>query len=504
MTGTAAKVRAGAAAAVAALLAALVFVSVHPDRLTARIGVVPLAVALWAAFAAGVLLVRRLPVRWAVPVILLGAIAVQLAALSAAPQTSDDLYRYIWDGRVQAAGIDPYAYSPAAPQLVFLRDSFLWPHHATSWCVRAGTQLYGSPHGLAVPGCTLINRPIVHTIYPPVAEAYFFAVHLVTPAGSGTTPVQAAAACCAVALTILLLAGLGRVGVDRRLAVLWAWCPTVALEAGNNAHVDVLAALLTAGALLLLARPGPVRRSLAGGTLLALAIWTKVTPVLVVPAVARRRWWALASAGLFATVAVYLPHVLAAGNRVVGFVPGYLQQEGYNNGTRFLLLGVLVHGQLGLLAAFAVLAVTGLLVLWRTDPDRPWRGAVVMTGVALAVTTPPFPWYTMLLVMLVAFDGRAEWLSFAMVKYVAVGDPLPGLNVPVATIERAGYAAAAAVVVVVSLIRWLRARGPAQPDPAAEWAPAAAPAPAAQPVPAPATLAGQSLFTKPIPARPVP
>jgi Glycosyltransferase family 87 len=336
----------------------------------------------------------------------------------------------------------------------------------------------------------------VHTIYPPVAEAYFFAVHLVTPAGSGTTPIQAAAACCAVALTILLLAGLGRVGVDRRLAVLWAWCPTVALEAGNNAHVDVLAALLTAGALLVLARPGPVRRSLAGGTLLALAIWTKVTPVLVVPAVARRRWWALASAGLFATVAVYLPHVLAVGSRVIGFLPGYLQQEGYNNGTRFLLLGELVHGQLGLLTAFAVLAATGLLVLWRTDPERPWRGAVVMTGVALAVTTPPFPWYTMLLVMLVAFDGRAEWLSFAMVKYVAVGDPLPGVNVPVATIERAGYAAAVAVVAAVSVIRWLRARGTALPAAATE------PVPVAQPARAPATLSGQALFTKPIPARP--
>ncbi len=493
MTGMAAKVRLTAAVAVAALLTALVLLSVHPDRLTSWAGVVPLAAVLWAAFAAGVLLVRRIPVRWAAPVILLGGIAVQLAALSAPPQGSDDLYRYIWDGRVQGAGIDPYAYSPAAPQLAFLRDRFLWPHHVTAWCVSPGTQLYGAPHGLAGPGCTLINRPIVHTIYPPVAEAYFYLAHLVSPAGSGTTPIQAAAAVCAIGLTVLLLLGLGRLGLDRRLAVLWAWCPTVALEAGNNAHVDVLAAFLTAAALLVLARRGRLRRSLAGGTLLALAIWTKVTPVLVVPAVAKRRWYALATAGLFATVVVYLPHVLAAGSRVIGFVPGYLRQEGYNNGTRFLLLGTLVHGKLGLLAAFAVLAVTGLLVLWRTNPDQPWRGAVVMTAAALAVTTPPFPWYTMLLVMLVAFDGRAEWLAFAMVKYFAVGEPLPGVQVPIAAIERAGYAAALAVVVLVSLLRWQRrrsrGRGPAQPVPVTDPAPVAQPVPAAQPV---------SLFTKPI------
>jgi hypothetical protein len=224
--------------------------------------------------------------------------------------------------------------------------------------------------------------------------------------------------------------------------------------------------------------------------------------VLVVPAVAKRRWYALASAGLFATVVVYLPHVLAAGSRVIGFGPGYLQQEGYSNGTRFLLLGTLVHGKLGLLAAFAVLAVTGLLVLWRTDPDQPWRGALVMTGAALAVTTPPFPWYTMLLVMLVAFDGRAEWLAFAMVKYFAVGEPLPGVRVPIAAIERDGYAAALAVVVLVSLLRWQRGRsqdrGPARPVPVIEPAPTAQPVPA-QPVPAAQPV---SLFTKPIRAAP--
>jgi hypothetical protein len=98
------------------------------------------------------------------------------------------------------------------------------------------------------------------------------------------------------------------------------------------------------------------------------------------------------------------------------------------------------------------------------------------------VTTPPFPWYTMLLVMLVAFDGRAEWLAFAMVKYFAVGEPLPGVRVPVAAIERDGYAAALAVVVLVSLLRWqhgrTQGRGPARPVPVTE------PVPTAQPVPA--------------------
>ena len=325
----------------------------------------------------------------------------------------------------------------------------------------------------------------MHTIYPPVAEAYFLAVHALSPPGSGSTPIQAAAALCAVLVTVLLLYGLPRVGRDPRLAVLWAWCPTVALEAGNNAHVDVLAAGITAAALILLARPGALshqlRRPAAGGALLALAIWTKVTPVLIVPAVLRRRRpVAVISAGVAATVIVYLPHVLAVGSGVIGFLPGYLQQEGYANGSRFLLLGMLVPGKWGFLAAFAVLATVALAVLLRGDPDRPWRGAVVMTGVALAVATPPFPWYAMLLVLLVAFDGRVEWLGFAVVRYLAVSSPLPGVHVPVLDALRAAYGLALAVVVAAALIRRHRSRTLARPAPAP-----ALPAPAPQAVPVP-------------------
>jgi hypothetical protein len=106
-----------------------------------------------------------------------------------------------------------------------------------------------------------------------------------------------------------------------------------------------------------------------------------------------------------------------------------------------------------------------------------------MTGVALAVATPPFPWYAMLLVMLVAFDGRVEWLGFAMVRYLAVSDPLPGVRVPVLDALRAAYGLALAVVVAVALIRWRRAQAMAQPGLAT--VPDASATPAVVPVPVP-------------------
>ena len=88
------------------------------------------------------------------PALLMITVAVQATGLLVFPLTSDDIYRYVWDGRVQLAGIDPYRFVPLDPALTFLRDAQLFPP--------------GGPPA--------INRPGVHTIYPPGAQALFTAV----------------------------------------------------------------------------------------------------------------------------------------------------------------------------------------------------------------------------------------------------------------------------------------------------------------------------------------
>src|ERR1700683_1424769 len=190
------KVRVAAIGLAVSVLAGLGLRVVRPSLNPAQIKPLPLIATAWLAFLAAAWLLRKVPLRAAIGLILLGGIAVQLTAVSAPPKNSDDLYRYVWDGRVQAAGIDPYQYAPAAPQLASLRDPFLWPAHAP-YCVSARQRVDGGTQ-LAAPGCTRITRPLVHTIYPPVAEAYFLGVHYLSPASSGTTPIQAGAAARAV------------------------------------------------------------------------------------------------------------------------------------------------------------------------------------------------------------------------------------------------------------------------------------------------------------------
>jgi hypothetical protein len=203
------------------------------------------------------------------------------------------------------------------------------------------------------------------------------------------------------------------------MAALWSWCPTVILEAGNSAHVDVVAVAITAAAILALATARTTRRTVAGGILLGLAIATKLTPVLAVPALLRRRWFTVAVAASSAFIAVYIPHVIRVGTKVVGFLPGYLQQENYTTGSRYGIIGLFIIGPLATVVALLILAAVAFAVLQFSHPDRPWTGALVMTAAALAVATPHYQWYSLLLVMLVALDGRPEWLAFAAGGYYA-------------------------------------------------------------------------------------
>ncbi len=438
-----------------ALLAALVAVVAATVRIGGDLGH-PTALlywyaAAWVLFAGAAWMVRRVPVRTAVALILVGGIALCVAALSASPRTSDDMYRYAWDGRVQSAGISPYAYPPNAPQLARLRDPWLFP---------AGTACRRWDFHLVADMCTHINRPSEHTIYPPVAEGWFLLVHAVSPAGGRHKPLQLAGAVLAVATTVVLLVQRHTRGDTRRVA-LWAWCPAVPFAAVNDAHVDTLGVLLTVAAL---GTATGARR----GALLGAAIAVKLLPVLALPgalsgalapghARARLRHTAsvlLAAVGVVALAC--LPYLPAAGTAVLGYLPGYLREEGYRPGDvgRFALLRLALPDAWAGPAAVALVALSAWYVLRRGDPERPWHGSLLVTGTALLLTSPAYYWYALLVVALVAMGGPWEWLAIpaaGTVLYVA--DALQWHGV-----QLCAYAVAAVTVLAGAVVR-ARARG---------------------------------------------
>ncbi len=350
------------------------------------------AVAVWALSRA------ELTPRRAVPLILLVGALLQVLALTRAPLSSDDANRYGWDAKVQLAGIDPYRYPPSSPALRGLRER----------------PLFGEPGDCSHKfsgGCAAINRVNVRTIYPPVAEGAFVLIRLASFGGHGNLlPFQIAAALGCLALAWLLCRATRARGRPVWLAAVWAWSPITVSEFGNNAHIDWLGALLALLGLLAFARG----RSVVAGLLVGAAIATKLYPLLVLPSMLRRRPLLVLGTALGLVAASYVPHVVAVGTDVLGYLPGYLNEEGYQSGDRFLLVGAVLPHPLDTIAGVLLVAAVAAWAWRRTDPSRPELTAVVVVAVSLLVATPRFGWYSGLLVALIALSGALEWVPVAL------------------------------------------------------------------------------------------
>ena len=410
----------------------LVAAAVHAGGAHGQLSVLGWEAAAFAVFLIAIVLVRQAA---AAPWLILGGAALlQLAALSAAPATSDDDHRYIWDAKVQLAGIDPYRYAPVAAELARLRDGFLFP--PTRPCP-----------GLVADGtCVRMNHPTVHTIYPPVAQAVFVLVRLASFGGhGGSLPLQIAAAAGALAITGLLLRRATRAGRPLWPVALWAWCPITAIELGNNGHIDWAAVLVV-----LLAVEATLRRADGmAGALLGAGIAIKLYPGLLLAPLARRRPVVTIGAALAVVAASYLPHVLAVGTGVLGYLPDYLRADGYDNGGRYRLLALFMPSSLLTPAAVLVL-LAALAWAWTRGRD-PVSSALVVVGVAVLIATPSFPWYVLLLLALAAAAERPEWLGVVAapaVIYLAVASGAPG-----ELTSTASYTVAAGILLAGLLVR---------------------------------------------------
>ncbi|PYM65740.1 MAG: hypothetical protein DMD79_04190 [Candidatus Rokuibacteriota bacterium] len=375
--------RAAGARAIAGLgvLSAALYAAVPP--LSAWLGLEPLRLHLAAFGAAFLLYLLALRLVWsgrargraALALILGFGLAFRLLVLWTPVYLSDDPYRYLWDGRVQWAGVNPYRHAPAAPELAWLRDQAVHPH---------------------------INRPAAVTVYPPAAE-WLFA--LAAKATSGTLPGWRGLLLGADALTVgLLLRLLRRLGAPAEAVLAYAWSPLVVFEGIQAGHVDLALIPLVLLALGLRMTGSSGRAGVALGG----AVLVKLYPAILVLAWWRRGDWRWPAA-VAATVALgYLPYAATVGWGALGFLPTYLSDpyEDANIGLRALVTypfgftDPLVRGP-AMALFFGLLA---LLLVWiartsRPDGARLWRAAASAVGAYLfLVPTPMHPWYVLWLV----------------------------------------------------------------------------------------------------------
>jgi alpha-1,6-mannosyltransferase len=318
------------------------------------------AVAVW-------LVLRHRFGRPALAVILIVAALARTIALPAPATLSTDVARYVWDGRVQAAGINPYRYVPADEQLAALRDQAIYPR---------------------------INRAdYATTIYPPVAQMIFFLATRV----SETLTMMRLAMIGFEAITVLaLLALLRHDGSPSARVLIYAWHPLPLWEFAGTGHVD--AAVI---ALMTLAMLAAVRdRRVATGIALAAGTLVKPFALLVAPAVWRRWDWRLPAAFVATLVACYLPY-LSVGSGVLGYLGGYGDEQGYIDGKGFFLVSLLRHlglpapsGPVFAVIAAVILALVALAIVMRAKPaDLAPTLVLPLAAAFFILLSPHYPWY---------------------------------------------------------------------------------------------------------------
>jgi alpha-1,6-mannosyltransferase len=385
--------------------------------------------ALYAVFAAGALgafwAAREewTDARRALVIILVTAALMRAALLFAEPYLSNDILRYIWDGRVQAAGINPYRYVPRAPELAALRDAVIWPH---------------------------INRSdYAVTIYPPVAQMIFVGI---TRLGESVLVMKLGMLAFEAGIIAAIIGILGQLGLPPARVAAYAWHPLPVWEIAGNGHIDAaMVALLITG--LLLALRG---RTLLGGVTVTLGALIKPTALLALPVVWRPWNWKLPALVALTVAAAYVPY-LSVGTGVIGFLPGYLQEEGISSGSGFYLLamvrqitGPIAYANIAYLAA-AALVLCGLAFGAALRADRTDAGVLRdvrwLLIVFLVLISPHYPWYFLPVVPFLALSPSiAAWvLSVAgvLLYNVVPDDVLPSYEIRIAVLTGLTLAAIA-------------------------------------------------------------
>ncbi|MGD1081509.1 MAG: hypothetical protein ABR881_24570 [Candidatus Sulfotelmatobacter sp.] len=335
----------------------------------------------------------------------------------------DDIHRYVWDGRLQHLGYNPYIVVPSDPAV----------------------------KGLHTPDTRNLNNPDLPSPYPAGAQLFFCAVSAIH---ESTFAMKVAFVVCEFAIVCVLLDVLRCTGRGAHLVLAFAWNPLLAIEVAGSGHIDIVGALLLVVSAAALMRRWRATAAVA----LGLAIAVKFLPIVLLPLYWKRvriRDAALAAA---VVVLLYVPF-LNHGRIPIGSLRTYVQSFRFN-GPVFAALAQVAPPQL--LAGLAVLV--GLATAtWLRSREPEWSPDQFAWPMAASLLCAPvvFPWY---LLGLLPFLMSAStlliivWTVSIILTYVqwhlrALGRPWGALPGWIMLVEYGCVAAAGAMIALRRLMR---------------------------------------------------
>src|SRR5436309_12046088 len=339
------------------------------------------------------------------------------------PGADDDIHRYVWDGRLQRLGYNPYIVVPSDPALA----------------------------GLHTPETRNLNNPDLPSPYPAGAQLFFRAV---TAIHESTFALKVAFVVCEFAIVLVLLDILRCTRQAAHLVLAFAWNPLLAIEVAGSGHIDIVGALL-----LLVSAAALVRRwRSTAAVAVGLAIVLKLLPVVLLPLYWKRvriRDAALAAAVVGLLYVPFLNH----GRTPIGSLGTYLQSFRFN-GPVFAALDQVPPPQL--LAGLAVLV--GLATAtWLRSATPEWSPDLFAWPMAASLLCAPvvFPWYLLCLLPFLMSGSTLLiiiWTVSIIPTYVqwhlrATGRPWGSLPGWVMLLEYGCVAIAAAVIALRRITR---------------------------------------------------
>jgi hypothetical protein len=328
---------------------------------------------------AGLLVVSRpldrLPPRW------LAALGLLLGAplVLAPPLLSDDLYRYLWEGRIWLEGFNPYRLAPDDLALSPLRDE-VW---------------------------LKINNPTIGSIYPPLSQLLFV---LSAWAGGQVWIVKL----LALAAHLLTAGFVGRFAKSPEAPLALMLNPLLLAESALNGHFDILCGL----ALLLTAWALAQQRYLRAGIAVCVAVGLKVVGLALLPLFARRPKVLLGAT--FASLLLLVPLVVARApvDPVSGAGQFAIRWRGNESlfafadwTTRQLMGGASSDLGARVTVVLAFLLLSALLV-WRHVPSV--AAARFLIWSVLLLSPQVHPWYLAWLLPLELFAGGTAGLIWSV------------------------------------------------------------------------------------------
>lgn len=338
-------------------------------------------------------------------IILLFAIAFRLSLIQLDPAVlSKDMYRFIWDGRVQQNGINPYRYPPDSEELKNLRDELIYPN---------------------------INRKEYPTLYPAGAQIFFRISYALV--GDNVHGFKSLLVFIDILTLLVLAAALKTYGFEANRVILYAWNPLVIFEIAYSGHLDGITVFLVMAALLLYA----LQKKMPAVFMLALSSAVKLYPALLLAAILNRGARVKGILLFSLTLALlYLPY-LKAGSKMSGFLPIYLKNpyESFNIGLKYLIMRLFPGLDYYLLSQLFLVALgaAGLIIFFKRKPDdRVVQYAFILAGLLMILMPASLhPWYVILVIPFLAFYPSPAWLIFSCtvtlsyLKYVSARGIMP-------------------------------------------------------------------------------